>query len=368
MRILQEIRDVSPLVSATFEGDVFTISATYQTDGWLIEETGYYQYDGGFLVLEIGGLEFYDSAGGDDDGWIFVTAPLQVAAGEIAGFSVLFGLDNIDASGWRFAFSAGWLATSGSLTGGEGIDLLIGSGEADTLSGGLGDDLLRGGTGDDVIDGGAGADRMFGGAGDDIFVVDDAGDRVFAGGLSGGVDTVRTHLDFRLSGPQARGGVERLELTGSADAVGIGNRFANSLLGNEGHNLLEGRRGADTLAGGAGNDTLSGGAGQDRFVFDLTPELGGTDLIVDFSRGKDRIQLSASAFGGLVATADGALPVTAFAANAGGVARDADDRILFDTTTGRLLYDADGSGEGEAVVFARLISVQTLGAADFEVI
>ncbi|RID90677.1 hypothetical protein D2N39_16850 [Gemmobacter lutimaris] len=368
MDILQEVRDVSPLVWATRKGDILTISATYQTDGWLIEETGYYQYDSGFLLLTVNGQDTHDSAGGDDDGWMFVTAPMQIAAGETARFSLVFGLDNIDASGWRFDISASWLARSGSLTGSDGIDFLLGSAGADTLSGGASGDALKGGKGGDLLDGGAGADLMTGGLGDDIYVVDDMGDRIIEGGAALGFDTVRSLVDFRLSGPQVTGRLERLELTGNGDTVGIGNQVANDLRGNDGNNLLEGRRGADRLAGGAGDDTLSGGAGNDRFVFDLAPDGSGLDLIVDFDQGEDRILLSGAAFGDLAVAAAGRLSIVAFAANAGGVAQDAQDRILFDTATGRVLYDPDGSGSAEAVAFARLLSVATLSASDFAVI
>lgn len=138
---------------------------------------------------------------------------------------------------------------------------------------------------------------MTGGLGDDVYVVDDMGDRIIEGGAALGFDTVRSLVDFRLSGPQVTGRLERLELTGNGDTVGIGNQVANDLRGNDGNNLLEGRRGADRLAGAAGDDTLSGGAGNDRFVFDLAPDGSGLDLIVDFDQGEDRILLSAAAFG-----------------------------------------------------------------------
>lgn len=78
--------------------------------------------------------------------------------------------------------------------------------------------------------------------------------------------------------------------------------------------------------------------------------------------------MSGAAFGGLPVVAAGRLSIVAFAANAGGVAQDVQDRILFDTATGRVLYGPDGSGSAKAVAFARLLSVATLWASDFAVI
>ena len=47
---------------------------------------------------------------------------------------------------------------------------------------------------------------------------------------------------------------------------------------------------------------------------------------------------------------------------------DADDRILYDASTGKLYFDADGSGAGAAVQFAILSGSPALNASDFTVI
>lgn len=63
--------------------------------------------------------------------------------------------------------------------GGDGDDLILGSGFADRLSGDAGDDVILaaggddavfGGTGDDVLDGGAGFDALYGGTGTDVLL------------------------------------------------------------------------------------------------------------------------------------------------------------------------------------------------------
>ena len=57
-----------------------------------------------------------------------------------------------------------------------------------------------------------------------------------------------------------------------------------------------------------------------------------------------------------------------FKANVTGLAEDADDRIIYNTTTGYLFYDADGSGAGAAIQFAQLSGAESIDAADFSVI
>ncbi len=131
-----------------------------------------------------------------------------------------------------------------------------------TLTGNGLDNVLTAGDGANVLDGGAGADRMAGGLGEDLYIVDDARDVVIEQpemGIGSYVrDTVRASVSFTL--PDA---VENLELTGTADLAGSGNRFDNHLEGNGGANLLRGFDGTDELFGEAGSDRLDGGAGQD---------------------------------------------------------------------------------------------------------
>ena len=80
----------------------------------------------------------------------------------------------------------------------------------------------------------------------------------------------------------------------------------DKMFGNGGRDELHGGRGADSLSGGQGNDTLlgefgkdglRGGGGKDDFVFSRLEHSGNrtatADVIVDFQRGQDRIDLRA---------------------------------------------------------------------------
>lgn len=69
----------------------------------------------------------------------------------------------------------------------------------------------------------------------------------------------------------------------------------NLLDGGAGNDVLDGRVGNDTLVGGLGADTLAGGAGRDMFAYASTDESFSMmfDVIADFARGQDVINLSA---------------------------------------------------------------------------
>lgn len=238
---------------------------------------------------------------------------------------------------------------------GSGNDLLTGNEAANTLSSNDGNDTLLGNGGDDRLIGGGGTDALTGGAGADTFVftsladgavgsardvVSDftrGSDRIdlqqlgasqFIGGraFSGSAGEVRYaatagltvveldsdgdgDADFQveLAGVAALDSQDFVNLvaapTGGDDFI-VGTSGADTLRGLAGNDTLVGLDGADTLDGGADNDLLRGGAGRDSLTggsgFDVfefesasdTPT-GGGDLILDFDRSEDQIDLSA---------------------------------------------------------------------------
>ncbi|HSV71345.1 MAG TPA: calcium-binding protein [Methylibium sp.] len=247
---------------------------------------------------------------------------------------------------------------------------LSGTGNAldNRLTGNGGGNALDGSGGNDVLNGGLGNDTLTGGAGDDIFYVDAAGDVVVEAG-GGGSDLVRSQVDYTLGAT-----VENLTLAGGAVIDGTGNATANringsgtsnALAGLGGNDTIVGAAGADSLDGGAGNDTLTGGVGADVFQFSSALDAAtNVDSITDFNRATDRFDLDDAVFAGIG-------PVGQLAASAlrlGGAAVDADDRVIYDTATGNLSYDADGSGAGAAVLFATLTPGTIATIVDFFVV
>jgi Ca2+-binding RTX toxin-like protein len=244
-----------------------------------------------------------------------------------------------------------------TLAPGLDIEVLSSSNQAGTgaqsLTGNALAQEIYGNQGANFIDGGAGADYLAGFGGNDIYAVDQAGD-VVAEGAGGGRDVVYAQVSYALAAGQE---IEVLSTASQAGTAAIdltGNALANELYGNAGVN---------TLNGGAGADYLAGYGGADKFAFTTALGGGNIDQIADFLSGTDTIQLDDAVFTGLT---PGALPASAFVI--GTAAADADDRIIYDSATGRLFFDADGNGAGAAVQFATLEGNPIIAASDFTVI
>lgn len=122
---------------------------------------------------------------------------------------------------------------------------------------------------------------------------------------------------------------------------------------------VQGTSGNDVFVSTAMQEAFAGGAGADIFRF-LTPNLGG-DAILDFQSGQDRIEVVGSAFDNLPV---GSLAAGRFALNA---PTDTDDRFIFNTSTGVLSYDTDGTGSMAATAIA-MLNVRTLAATDIWVV
>jgi Ca2+-binding RTX toxin-like protein len=254
----------------------------------------------------------------------------------------------VDAVQSKVSFVLGANIEKLTLAGSAGI-AGTGNGLANTITGNSEANALDGGGGNDRLDGKAGADKMTGGAGNDVFVADNAGD-VVVEALGGGTDSVQSSVSFTLANH-----VENLTLTGTA-AAGTGNALANSITGNAA---------ANTLNGAGGIDRLTGGGGADSFLFDsLLNATTNVDEILDFSAAADTIALDRTVFAGVGAL--GTLSAAAF--QTGTAALDANDRIIYDSATGRIFYDADGSGNGAAILFAVVDPKTALTNADFNIV
>lgn len=252
--------------------------------------------------------------GGSGDDQYFVDDRLLKIA-DIAGADTVFAsVDFALASGLESLFLAGAAGLKGS--GNSGANRLVGGDGDDTLRGGAGDDTLEGGEGDDQLSGGRGNDRLLASGGNDLLRGDSGddvldyvdGDATLSGGF--GSDTVSfawveadpVVLSLATGsgsvgalGSLSVSGIERVEGSAAADVL-TGSAGADTLTGGAG--------GADTLSGGGGNDlivglsaadVLTGGGGDDVFAFRAMTDstAPAADLITDFSRPRDKIDLSA---------------------------------------------------------------------------
>ncbi|WP_426955559.1 hypothetical protein [Muricoccus radiodurans] len=349
-----------------------------------------YYVDGADIVVE--------AAGGGNDA-VYASVNFTLGAGQEIEFLIANG------------GSTGLVLTGNELanrlTGGAGIDTLVGGAGSDIYTVGAGDIVQEGaGGGTDIvyastnytlgagqeieylfanagstglvltgnalanqITGGAGADTLAGGAGNDIYYIG-AGDTV-AEVAGGGTDTIFSSVNFTLGAGievevlRVTAGVGGLTLTGNELANQLyGANAADVLNGGAGGDVLVGAAGADTLNGGAGNDVLIGGADSDTFI--LSNLAADRDVISDFVSGTDHLQVSASLFGGGLSA--GSLAAGQFVANTTGLAGDADDRFIYNTASGVLVYDVNGSAAGGAVQIATLTGMPTLTASDFAIV
>lgn len=168
------------------------------------------------------------------------------------------------------------------------------------------------------------------------------------------------------------GGNDRMTGGGDDDALrgGDGNDKLSGLDGNDqlwgdsGNDQLSGLNGDDRLNGGLGNDTLTGGRGADDYVFDAMG-VANADIIKGFSTSQgDKIVLDAEVFSSV---AGGVMNLNLIS-GAHAVAGTEVQSLVFDSSSHKLYYDVDGNGGGPGVLIATLPGVNTLTAADFEVI
>jgi len=198
--------------------------------------------------------------------------------------------------------------------------------------------FLYAGTGNNILNGGSGSDTVS-----------------YYYGCKG---TTGVTVSLANSGSQTTGG------SGSDTLIGIehlgGGNNADRLTGNTGDNRLYGYGGNDTLIGGVGRDSLNGGSGNDLFDFNALSEMGSTsttqDIITDFVRGQDRIDLSGLDAKTATSTND-AFSSTFVAAAA---AFTAAGQLKF--ASGVLYGNTDSDAEAEFAI--QLTGISTLTAAD----
>ena len=272
---------------------------------------------GGDVMLGLGGDDNYYirnvadrvvEAAGDGNDRVFAAASFTLEAGsEVEKFTTV---DNL-------------ATTAINLTGNELAQYLYGN------------------AGANMLDGGGGGDVLVGLGGDDIYYIRNVADRVVEAAGEGN-DRVFAAASFTL---EAGSEVEKFTTVDNLATTAI------NLTGNELAQTLY-RQCRQQCPGRQARQRHPGWAWAVRIRSQFTTALGAgnVDMIVDFTSGTDKIALDDAVFtaiGGL-----GALNANAFFA--GTAAHDADDRIIYDSATGNLFYDADGNGAGAAVLFATL--------------
>lgn len=199
--------------------------------------------------------------------------------------------------------------------------------ENDRWSGNVGDDSLSGGGGNDTLNGGAGNDTLFGNLGNDQLNGND-GDDVLRGGQ--GNDTLKGNA-------------------GNDTLQGLDGN--DNLLGGAGNDSLVGNLGRDRLNGGAGADTLIGGGSKDFFIFNSNKVFNtsdfGTDTIVDFTTGSDKILLDARSFTLLAGSADlTSFEVVDLVTPNDDLIGETEAAIIYNKATGYLYYNENGAETG----------------------
>ncbi|MBD2565514.1 MULTISPECIES: beta strand repeat-containing protein [Nostoc] len=352
----------------------------------------------------------YDNSGGSG-GAIFSSGnnTLNGGAGDDSlsangsGDNLLFGgdgNDSLDASGSedRFAFfvpsgnntliggagddslSAGFSSGDNFLSGGDGNDSLDASGRYgyglipssgnNTLNGGAGDDslsatlsvgnnFLSGGDGNDTID----VSTIFT---DTIpyFSVTDLVTQTVDGGKGDDL------LFYNSSDDATKGITSTFNATTNIGSITAGKNQVSykdierlNVLGTGYDDLIVGSNGNDILTGGEGNDSLYGGAGTDTFSFNSFNE--GVDTIYGFSATNELIHVSAAGFGG--GLSPGSLETSQFTLGASATTNT--QRFIYNTATGALFFDLDGSAsEFTQLQFAKLSGGLSLTENNFVVV
>ena len=279
------------------------------------------------VLIALSGDDYVDAGGGDDlivggdgagnDRYIGGTGTDTVKyTSALAGITVNLSASTNQAkstlSGDPAGIGVDQLSGIENIIAGSYSDTLTGNAEKNRIEAGFGNDLLYGLDGNDTLKAGSGNDKSYGEAGNDSLYMDAGNDTVDGGSgtdwlyVTGSTNSV---VDLAKAIGQNTGyGTDILKnIENASGGSGVdkfhGTTGNNTLRGNNGNDLLYGQGGNDSLQGDAGKDSLTGGSGADSFIFRAVSEsaTGGTtaDVITDFVRGTDQINLSAiDAFAG----------------------------------------------------------------------
>lgn len=330
----------------------------------------------GDVLLGLGGNDTLKGGGGDD----------ILHGGD--GNDLLDGGSGMD---WAFYSRDGFSPLLANLMTGKiyqsgSVDTVIG---IEAVRGGMGDDTYIGNAAGNVFRGRGGIDYLDGHAGFDYAYY---GERDVTQGARVDLSTNKAtndgfgNTDFLFN-------IEAVIGTYLADGI-TGDAFANLLRGEGGNDTLAGGNGNDTLEGGLANDRLDGGSGNDtllggdgndylkgglgadnllggngadRFAYSSTKETGTSatsrDIIQDFVRGSDRIDLAAIDANAATTTINNAFTFIgskAFSTNA-----TAQLRYTYDAIKGYGVLYGSTDADTAAEFSIQITGVAALGAGDF---
>ncbi|WP_138498757.1 beta strand repeat-containing protein [Nostoc sp. PA-18-2419] len=380
------------------------ISSTDDYNDYIVGSNGNDTISGGY-----GGNDTIDGGKGDD--LLNIYGYYNGPGGITSTFNATTNTGSITAGTNRVSYKN---IEQLNISGSSNDDLIVGSNGNDFLNGaGSGNDTLNGGAGDDTLNGdnySSDNNLLYGGDGNDslsasgsVFIYRDDANVTYASGnntLNGGAgnDNLVTNFStgnnllsggdgndslfaydpdslYSLYGVYAVSGNNTLSGGTGGDYLNVSNSSGNNLLdggdGNDiltasggfGKNTLKGGNGNDTLTGGKGSDSLYGGGGTDTFVFSSFNE--GVDRLYDFNATNEVIQVSATGFGGGLSA--GVLKTSEF--TIGASATTSTQRLIYNSTTGALFFDSDGSaGAFTQIQFAQLSTGLSLTNNNFVIV
>ncbi|MEZ2229385.1 MAG: calcium-binding protein [Microcoleus sp.] len=348
----------------------------------------------------VGGFSTDTILGGDD------TVP-GIGNDNLSGLFSLASGGNGDDTISSIGVFSGTSTTSITLDGGLGNDLLVGNTNpavAASPNNVTITNIMNGGAGNDTVIFGSARDSLTGdAAGDDFIYSSTSASGFTATGTNKSItDFLGNNVIFGANGNDSIstgsgndvlfGGPFGLPETGGNDTLisGGGN---DTLVGGIGNDYLSGGDGDDSLFGGPGADALIGGAGNDTFYYQNPGEgvsfvgggavpaglNSGPDQIEQFIVGQDKLVFDSRGFTELfntVLSEPRRLPSLSLLIKDPGLGEYVDQPgpigasglVVYESDTGRLLYDRDGIGGARAVHLATIVNKPSLSPNDITVI
>lgn len=216
-----------------------------------------------------------------------------------------------------------------------------GNAQNNILTGGIGANKLNGGWGNDKLNGNAGNDTLLGAAGNDV--------------LTGGAGT--DNLNGGSENDNLNGGAGNDVLVGgTGNDVAVGGDNNDKIVAGDGTDSINGGTGNDVIDGGNGNDTITLGAGSDTLY---CGNYTGTDKVTDYNPTYDTIKLEDTVFSDVGSSVDSGEFVV------GTAPQDSNDYLYYNSGTGGLYYDEDGSGAAASQLVVMIGININITVADF---